>query len=400
VLLRQLAFYGKKTVPTKLRKDLWRPFATVTFPDAADGLHAFKLLKEYRMVRDHAWTVAAPGTGTSTSTKAVIANTGIWPNKKERAKLVMDQRATSVADLAHIIQRQMKVPDVTAKERAAEISRQKLWTKIQALASTAPEEMKKLEDERSTLQSAAADIPQHKQQGHVEKAKLKKRARRIAEITAQLNRLRKAREAVAFATGGDVEEKLRVKWSKTLKYIVQMQNPDRPVLSTYDAEKAQAKKEAADMARPSNWPRSTKYDGGVLGPKMLTKRDQIALKNASPEVDSRIAKEIPLSNILIQWANLPDAQFARSWDASVVHEVMHSKYVDRAERAHARQEEEYEKGWTDTDFAARTGVLGDKYKNVRRDMEQRGGVQKEEGKSGWLGSLNPMKLFKGGEARP
>ena len=56
-LLKQLTFYGKKTVPSQLRPDLWRPFAVVTFPRADQGMQVYKYLKEYRVVRDHAWSV-------------------------------------------------------------------------------------------------------------------------------------------------------------------------------------------------------------------------------------------------------------------------------------------------------------------------------------------------------
>jgi len=405
ILLKQLPFYAKKTVPTKLRKDLWKPFATITFPDAAHGLQAFKLLKEYRMVRDHSWTIATPSIpaeGADGASQILDVNPGGWFTKKERAKLLMDQRATSVADLSHIITRNLNSTRASARERGAEIARLKLWSKIQALALTPAEELKALEDERSTLQSAA-DTPSHKTQqrggGQAEKSRLKKRRQRIAEITAHLNRLRKAREAVTFASGGEVEEKMREKWSKTLKYIVQQQVPDRPVISGYNMEKAAARKEAEDNARPVNWPKSTKYDGDAHAPKAFTSRDKIALSSHTPEVDSRILKDLPAESVLIQWANLPDAQFAASWHKNVVHEEMTSRLVEKAERAlereAAQQQDGYDAGWKNIDEpgALPSQMLGSKYKNMMPPEE------KPQEKSGWLGNLNPMRMFKSGEAR-
>jgi hypothetical protein len=414
VLLKQLPFYGKKTVPTKLRKDLWRPFATVTFPRPEDGLQAFKLLKEYRMVRNHAWTFAPTESDILTAAEqetakresgdtsssvveedgygavkyatkyrdSVMAHYTAWPSKKERAKLIMDQRATSVADLAHIIHRQMHYTPA-GKQHSADKQRAKLWAKIQALAATPAESIKKLEDETSALEASTASVAPHVQQSHQEKLKLKKRNTRIAEIVAHLNRLRKACEAVTFAAGGDVPEPLRAKWSKTLKYIVQMQDPSRAVLSNYDRSAAESRKELEANKRPINWPLSTKFDGSGV-PKMLSRRDKIALKGAAPEVDTRAEKGIPESVILIQWASLPDAQFAGEWHADVVHEEMASKYARKAEKKYKelREGEDAlgEEGGPDSDrYAARGGK-----------------TMKEPEKTGWIGALNPLRLLRGG----
>ena len=356
------------------------------------------------MVRDHSWTIADPSPSSSAQTKGVV-DPSFWPTKKERAKLVMDQRATSVADLSHIITRGISsAGQRSAREKGQDIARLKLWAKVQALASTPATALKSLEDERATLQSAT-DAPLSQKQrtagggGQAERSRLKKRKMRIAEITAQLNRLRKAREAVTFASGGEVAESQRAKWSKTLKYIVQQQIPDTPIMSYYSLDAAKARKEAQAIARPVNWPKSTKYDGDVHLPKALTGRDKIAYADYVPEVDSRPLKELPESSVLIQWANLPDAQFAEQWHADVVHEEMASKIVDRAARTHARiaremdEVAELESGAEEV----QRQPLGSKY------LGSQGGVQAEQPadsrKTGWLGTLNPMRMFKSGEAR-
>jgi hypothetical protein len=181
---------------------------------------------------------------------------------------------------------------------------------------------------------------------------------------------------VTFAAGGDVPEPLRAKWSKTLKYIVQMQDPSRAVLSNYDRSAAESRKELEANKRPINWPLSTKFDGSGV-PKMLSRRDKIALKGAAPEVDTRVEKGIPESAILIQWASLPDAQFAGEWHADVVHEEMASKYARKAEKKYKelREGEDAlgEEGGPDSDrYAARGGK-----------------TMKEPEKTGWIGALNP-----------
>ncbi|KIW00288.1 uncharacterized protein PV09_08178 [Verruconis gallopava] len=438
MLLKQLTFYGKKTVPTKLRKDLWKPYATVTFPRAEDGLQVFKLLKEYRMVRDYAWTFEPTTADIAKASQqeqkllgsnenedgvdngyrglaklptrfseSVLSHYTFYPSKKERAKLLMDQRATSVADLAHIITRQLTPPPdgISNAERNAERQRRKLWAKVQSLAATPKEEIQKLEQERAELQKASATAT-HAQMRNLEKARMKRRKKRIDQITAYLNRLRKAREAVAFVTGNgeDVPESARAKWSKTLKYIVQMQDPSRPVISTYDRAAAEARRQAEATARPSNWPKSTKYDADgetPVPPKMLTRRDRIALKHAEPQVDERPAKGLPEDSVLIQWANLPDAQFAAEWHANVVHEPMEDAYVKKAAKAYERLRHEEE---ASSEAGENAGELADRYEPPSLPSEHAAGSAAEakpEEKVGFLGALNPMRLFRGGsDARP
>ena len=352
------------------------------------------------MVRHHSWTIAPPSptltrkqqNSKEFGQRSLVVSPGSWPSKKERAKLIMDQRATSVADLSHILTRQLsQLADPlhqTARERGAEISRQKLWAKVQALASTPTQDVKVLEDEMAQLQ-ALVDAPSHKQQGLAEKTKMKKRMRRIKEITAQLNRLRKAREAVTFANGGDVDEKLRRKWSKTLKYIVQMQNPSRQVIEGYSLENAQSRKEKKDAARPTNWPKDTTYDfdNWTGQPKMLTTRDRIALQNKAPELDTRLEKDLPEDSVLISWANLPDAQYARKWHESVVHEAMQDKYTVRALRRIEQGIRENEEGFAAEGAGEARTLTGEKYRHPGFEQKE------EEEPRGFLGKLNPMRLF-------
>src|ERR1700760_3426435 len=144
--MKQLTFYGKKTVTSKLRKDLWRPCATVVFPvpksltlassredepvaqDIDDELGipqinefnnrrlgelAYKKLRELRVLRDYAWR--QPGEpiavskerreGTAEPIEPRLANRRAHKRReakadaKERQQWLMDQQGTSVADL-------------------------------------------------------------------------------------------------------------------------------------------------------------------------------------------------------------------------------------------------------------------------------------------------------------
>ncbi|KAH8705321.1 transcriptional regulation of mitochondrial recombination-domain-containing protein [Talaromyces proteolyticus] len=116
-VLAQMIFHGKKTVPATLRKDVWVPFYSVHFDDAKVGLRAYHLLREFSKQRQ----LAPP--------REMVTITQEWLDKRkprnpekveefeeewkdrvgslmkprDRARAVMDQKATSVADVAAVI---------------------------------------------------------------------------------------------------------------------------------------------------------------------------------------------------------------------------------------------------------------------------------------------------------
>ncbi|KAF6222342.1 hypothetical protein HO133_001428 [Letharia lupina] len=97
--LSQLPFLGKKTVPSRLRKDLWNPFCMVYFPSPHAGLAAFRRLREFRALHEKSYPLD------------IIRETeGKWKGsllpKKRRGKVLMDQKANSIADLAAVLQLQ------------------------------------------------------------------------------------------------------------------------------------------------------------------------------------------------------------------------------------------------------------------------------------------------------
>ncbi|KAK2798631.1 hypothetical protein FQN50_008789 [Emmonsiellopsis sp. PD_5] len=121
-VLSQLIYHGKKTVPATLRKDMWTPYFSVHFPDASKGLEAYRLLREFSVQRQLAPPVDLI---TATEDNAIVARkrprdpleAKKWDeewkprferkdilNKKLRAKVLMDQKATSVADVAAVLE--------------------------------------------------------------------------------------------------------------------------------------------------------------------------------------------------------------------------------------------------------------------------------------------------------
>jgi Transcriptional regulation of mitochondrial recombination len=115
-----MVFHGKKTVPATLRKDMWCPFYSVHFDDTKVGLRAFQLLREFSLQRQLAppkelititekWLErkrpkdvieAEKWDEENKKTKNAV---GSIMGKKDRARALMDQKATSVADIAAVL---------------------------------------------------------------------------------------------------------------------------------------------------------------------------------------------------------------------------------------------------------------------------------------------------------
>lgn len=136
-ILKQLLFHGKKTVPEALRRDLWRPYFSVHFPQtpagAMKGLRVFRELRELSALRQ----LSPPRDLRIASQKDIDEmkrgrDSDEWDEKMEAihpndrplvgkrlppkslARKLMDQAATSVADVAAVLTRQaeLKVGDL------------------------------------------------------------------------------------------------------------------------------------------------------------------------------------------------------------------------------------------------------------------------------------------------
>ncbi|KAH8791451.1 transcriptional regulation of mitochondrial recombination-domain-containing protein [Hyaloscypha finlandica] len=99
--LAQLPFNGKKTVPAALRKDLWHPFAQISFPPGHGeiGLSVFSKLREYRRRHELEWGDEIRFHEKQPDEKLQFRST------KLRGRLICDQKANSVADIAAVLGR-------------------------------------------------------------------------------------------------------------------------------------------------------------------------------------------------------------------------------------------------------------------------------------------------------
>lgn len=136
-IMKQLLFHGKKTVPAALRRDVWRPYFSVHFSKtpagAYKGLQVFQELRELSALRQ-----LSPPDSMTIATQADLDgikrgyNPIEWEDKTTReipgsalmeppivgrrlppkwlSRRLMNQEATSVADVAAVLTRQMN-PD-------------------------------------------------------------------------------------------------------------------------------------------------------------------------------------------------------------------------------------------------------------------------------------------------
>ncbi|CAL8574164.1 hypothetical protein XPA_000134 [Xanthoria parietina] len=117
--LKQLPFLGKKTVPSHLRKDLWQPLCLVSFPRPSQGLIAYRRLREFRRLHETSYPL-------SLITQTEGPHKGQLHSTKKRGKILMDQKANSIADIAAVLLRaEEKLPKINGKEPEVEIDPEK-----------------------------------------------------------------------------------------------------------------------------------------------------------------------------------------------------------------------------------------------------------------------------------
>ena len=98
-------------MPARLRKDMWLPFCQAQFQSPVAGLEAYRKLREYRRLHETAYD-------RSIITEKSGEHAGQLMTTKKRGKVLMDQKANSVADLAAVLLQQQKGPRKGRVERA------------------------------------------------------------------------------------------------------------------------------------------------------------------------------------------------------------------------------------------------------------------------------------------
>jgi hypothetical protein len=335
-MLKQLTFYGKQTQASHIRKDLWQPFAAVTCPTPEFGMNVYQRLREYRHVRDYSWTFRpTPEDIEETLEKAMETREtpkfdNRLPTLKERAKLLMDQKASSIADLADVIRREAEITrskkaHLDWKAREQEKKKAWQWEQIANLAAKAREgELAKYEGyiTRRTAEIEAASTEKSKARG--------KKGLMVLKI--KRNELLRAKEAFDFIED-TVEVPLvqRLKWNQQLCTMVQARteklvNPEKPPVVTKETK--------PPMEKAPKIPTQKIFHKG----EMIEHSVPPSLHPSNARIDPRLEPYIRESrglepdSILIQWRNVDDAFYAAEWPKQVVHELVRKELLASGNR--------------------------------------------------------------------
>ncbi|KAK3721510.1 hypothetical protein LTR37_003066 [Vermiconidia calcicola] len=232
--LKQLPDLGPNTVPPRLRKDVWRPLYTVSLPPSpagqAQGLDAFRRLREYRYLHETCWKPTEELKRNYTEAEMEKIQTRLderGGSKKEsvydmikrekrklRQRIVMNQKSNSVADLADVLAKQEQEGYETWSKQVLERwdERQREVREMLSLARQAEEGgVEKVEKEMQRLQA----ILERSTEDHAairDRAEVEGNARPMSKNAAKAQlfqtRVRKLRMEFAAKAVGEARERV------------------------------------------------------------------------------------------------------------------------------------------------------------------------------------------------
>ncbi|KAI5306943.1 hypothetical protein KEM56_006254 [Ascosphaera pollenicola] len=223
-VLSQLVYHGKKTVPARLRKDMWSPYFSLHFASSRTGLEVYRLLREFSMLRQFSppedmvkvtkeWLDRKRPRNPNDAKKFDEENEwklGYFLPQKDRARVLMDQKVSSVADAATALDivfedEHRRLSEAKLKEQRRQKSKElaELKAAAEANGESLPEEALQLEKE---LQSFTEATKQKKKLGKAARAKAIMQKRRD-EVKGKEMRTRLQGLESALATELNVHEK-------------------------------------------------------------------------------------------------------------------------------------------------------------------------------------------------
>ncbi|KAI5291595.1 hypothetical protein KEM54_003188 [Ascosphaera aggregata] len=286
-VLSQLVYHGKKTVPAKLRKDMWSPYFSLHFSSSRHGLEVYRLLREFSMLRQF-----SPPEDMIKITEEYLQrrrpkdelkaknfdedykrNIGCFMSQNERARVLMDQKASSVADAAKAI-------DIV------------------------------LEDEKTRAEEAKAKEEQ--KQKLAELNQLKKEAKAKGEPLAEAV----LRNLIVQPTGEPVEQKKKL--SKKAK-VREEQRKQRAEVRDKQAQKRLAELEYA-LAEEMHV-----HEAQVLVDEKDFQGKPVRVEKKLPGIQLATYDErtphhnVPENQVHALWVDMADANYTNVWHDNVVH---------------------------------------------------------------------------------
>ncbi|GAB7345671.1 hypothetical protein MBLNU457_3955t1 [Dothideomycetes sp. NU457] len=342
--IKQLTYAGKGSVPTTLRKDMWRPLWMASFPSTAQGLAAYKMLREWRRLHELSWDpsdlparefkdaaekkqyddrreelekLGGPGVagqrkgGARGKERIFSIERGLsrlTHNKAAKKKIIQDQKANSVADLAAVLLEQdnMREKSKVKREEMEKEYKEKLWIEVQDLY------------EEMTTQDG------------------------LVMVEADLAAAGRNLESVAPTQTEDASRRrTRGLLKREIKQLRQRRDKFKAITKILEAADIQAAQQAKDALKQVQ-------DQASAANRELTE-DEIKGANSLAELDKKAVLRLNLSKlaedsvfgelhglfkkatgplqfdytsegVLVRWSNFADRDFAAEWPRAVDHD--------------------------------------------------------------------------------
>ncbi|KAF2206504.1 hypothetical protein CERZMDRAFT_103319 [Cercospora zeae-maydis SCOH1-5] len=341
--LKQLADAGANNNPPKIRKDIWRPLFTVHLPDRLQGLDVFRSLREYRRLHETTWelpeSIKQPFTekqiermeeklkNRGGSKEETVFDVIKRKKKSMRARMVMDQKANSVADLAAILLRQQQRSAQLAADKKGLMKRRnkRMIEEIVTLSDQYERHGTTKIDERIAKSTAQATEAGRKSR---DKKSTTRQQRKEQYLEAQA-----ARQAAARYRA----KKVKMEWSfQAVKEAKQMAateaaSREQAVIAEEDEAKAA---NGPDSKPPPREPIQVDYKQFIqsypaeLDPmralfegQAFDKKSPLHTLTLAQSKDLREMKRpvFSIKGTTVQWANVLDAEYAELWPRQVKH---------------------------------------------------------------------------------
>ncbi|OAP63099.1 hypothetical protein AYL99_02326 [Fonsecaea erecta] len=367
-ILKQLLYHGKKTVPASIRPDMWTPYFSIHFPPTAagalEGLFTFQKLRELSTQRQLSppedlikatqedIDVVKSKLGSPVTLQEMAVRDGLVGKipkldeilpKKLRARRLMDQKATSVADAAFVLDWISSGPSpwekVTMVETNRLINASKMTNRARRRINKIRKELeRKAAEIRKRAALALQDLPAH------ERALLPLTRNTVQHLSMEHHGIVRGRrlDVVEGENSNDLKGPKEYD-SEQLREELKQQNFDvfRQRQQVAKAAEQEAMKEwfsrndvpvtevgsvweqvsAARESALKAFDAQERSDGQAMESQTPTSKEPQASTGAN-QSHGTISKPEWASKpreIKMYWADLNDGLFATSWPRNVVH---------------------------------------------------------------------------------
>lgn len=413
-VLTQLPDVGANNKPPTIRPDLWKPLYSVTLPSSEQGLRLFRKLKEWRKLHELCWEppsyLSEPYTekqieemkrkleSRGGSKRETVFDIIKRQKKKMKQKIVMNQKANSIADLAAVLIEQEEQGSRLAMERQQEFEtmvKSELDFMLQLAEEFEHGGLKKMDDEIDLIREMRKEGVDGLKAKLLEKSdhvKLRRRKMLYAQAVV--------REAKEFAKLSPVEKHREIDHWKTVVEIGDVAKPEewmqfrkrefwtdgafaatmqREYDQTWEQVAVACRAEGYQVPQPEPEPEAetgsedakvadkiqeaTGKGEVVVEPidyKTIVPRfppwfgqfqDQFPARSMSrkrgPAYFANMRRNAPVfttQGVKIKWANFLDAEFAQAWPEAVEHERMDGKkeMYENLQQRRTNRAEKYE----------------------------------------------------------